>query len=134
MKGTELGSHASRTIKLTLAHLFAWPPCLCSGLTLVTQLACAVLSISDTRRSTIQTYQRFMSTLLALVIGSIFFLFWISSLLGTGSLYRSLCFRMRLSNGLWQLASLVPGPRHPHLLIEQSTSWGLLLNELCPSF
>ena len=70
-----------RTIKLTLATCLAAALAYALGLTYaISAGVIAILSISDTRRSTIkQAYQRFMS--------------------GTGSLYRSLC-SMCLSNGM----------------------------------
>ena len=82
-----------RTIKLTLATCLAAALAYALGLTYaISAGVIAILSISDTRRSTIkQAYQRFMSTLLALAIGSLAFsFFWIQPL-GTGSFYRSLC-------------------------------------------
>ena len=58
-----------RTIKLTLATCLAAALAYALGLTYaISAGVIAILSISDTRRSTIkQAYQRFMSTLLALV-------------------------------------------------------------------
>lgn len=66
-----------RTIKLTLATCLAAALAYALGLTYaISAGVIAILSISDTRRSTIkQAYQRFMSTLLALAIGSLAFSF-----------------------------------------------------------
>ena len=67
-----------RTIKLTLATCLAAALAYALGLTYaISAGVIAILSISDTRRSTIkQAYQRFMSTLLALAIGSLAFSFF----------------------------------------------------------
>lgn len=105
-----------RTIKLTLATCLAAALAYALGLTYaISAGVIAILSISDTRRSTIkQAYQRFMSTLLALAIGSLAFsFFWIQPL-GTGSLYRSLC-SLRLSIGLADRHHAKYGAGHPSL-------------------
>ena len=67
-----------RTIKLTLATCLAAALAYALGLTYaISAGVIAILSILDTRRSTIkQAYQRFMSTLLALAIGSLAFSFF----------------------------------------------------------
>ena len=105
-----------RTIKLTLATCLAAALAYALGLTYaISAGVIAVLSISDTRRSTIkQAYQRFMSTLLALAIGSLaFFLFRIQPL-DTGSLYRSLC-PVCLPIGLADRHHAKHGAGHPPL-------------------
>ena len=119
-----------RTIKLTLATCLAAALAYALGLTYaISAGVIAILSISDTRRSTIkQAYQRFMSTLLALVIGSIAFSFFGFNLWALGvfiALYVPCAFLMGWQIGITPSTVLVT-----HLLIEQSTSWGLLLNEL----
>ena len=119
-----------RTIKLTLATCLAAALAYALGLTYaISAGVIAILSVSDTRRSTIkQAYQRFMSTLLALVIGSLAFSFFGFNLWALGvfiALYAPCAFLMGWQIGITPSTVLVT-----HLLIEQSTSWGLLLNEL----
>ena len=119
-----------RTIKLTLATCLAAALAYALGLTYaISAGVIAILSISDTRRSTIkQAYQRFMSTLLALAIGSLAFSFFGFNLWALGvfiALYVPCAFLLGWQIGITPSTVLVT-----HLLIEQSTSWGLLLNEL----
>ena len=119
-----------RTIKLTLATCLAAALAYALGLTYaISAGVIAILSISDTRRSTIkQAYQRFMSTLLALAIGSLAFSFFGFNLWALGvfiALYVPGAFLLGWQIGITPSTVLVT-----HLLIEQSTSWGLLLNEL----
>ena len=119
-----------RTIKLTLATCLAAALAYALGLTYaISAGVIAILSISDTRRSTIkQAYQRFMSTLLALAIGSLTFSFLGFNLWALGvfiALYVPCAFLLGWQIGITPSTVLVT-----HLLIEQSTSWGLLLNEL----
>ena len=119
-----------RTIKLTLATCLAAALAYALGLTYaISAGVIAILSISDTRRSTIkQAYQRFMSTLLALAIGSLAFSFLGFNLWALGvfiALYVPGAFLLGWQIGITPSTVLVT-----HLLIEQSTSWGLLLNEL----
>ena len=92
-----------RTIKLTLATCLAAALAYALGLTYaISAGVIAILSISDTRRSTIkQAYQRFMSTLLALVIGSIAFSFFGFNLWALGVfivLYVPLCLFIGLAD------------------------------------
>ena len=107
-----------RTIKLTLATCLAAALAYALGLTYaISAGVIAILSISDTRRSTIkQAYQRFMSTLLALAIGVSPFLYWGSTLWALGvfiALYAPFYWAGRS-------ASLKIRCWSPHLLIEQS--------------
>lgn len=119
-----------RTIKLTLATCLAAALAAALGLTYaISAGVIAILSVSDTRRSTIkQGYQRFMSTLLALTIGSLAFSLFGFNLWALGvfiALYAPCAFLLGWQIGITPSTVLVT-----HLLIEQSTSWGLLLNEL----
>lgn len=119
-----------RTIKLTLATcLAAWLADFL-GLTYSTSAGIiAILSISDTRRSTAKLAgNRFLSTLLALAIGSLAFHF-LGFNLGALALYIAvyvpLAFRLGWEIGITPSTVLVT-----HLLLEKSTSWSLLGNEL----
>ena len=123
-----------RTIKLTLATCLAAALAYALGLTYaISAGVIAILSISDTRRSTIkQAYQRFMSTLLALAHRKFrLFLFWIQPL-GTGSLYLLSMSPCAFLLG-WQIGITPSTVLVTHLLIEQSTSWGSCSMNL-PSF
>lgn len=119
-----------RTIKLTLATcLAAWLADFL-GLTYSTSAGIiAILSISDTRRSTAKLAgNRFLSTLLALAIGSLAFHF-LGFNLGALALYIAvyvpLAFRLGWEIGITPSTVLVT-----HLLLEKSISWPLLSNEL----
>lgn len=119
-----------RTIKLTLATcLAAWLADFL-GLTYSTSAGIiAILSISDTRRSTAKLAgNRFLSTLLALDIGSLAFHF-LGFNLGALALYIAvyvpLAFRLGWEIGITPSTVLVT-----HLLLEKSISWPLLSNEL----
>ena len=119
-----------RTIKLTLATcLAAWLADFL-GLTYSTSAGIiAILSISDTRRSTAKLAgNRFLSTLLALAIGSLAFHF-LGFNLGALALYIAvyvpLAFRLGLEIGITPSTVLVT-----HLLLEKTISWLLLGNEL----
>lgn len=119
-----------RTIKLTLATcLAAWLADFL-GLTYSTSAGIiAILSISDTRRSTAKLAgNRFLSTLLALAIGSLAFHF-LGFNLGALALYIAvyvpLAFRLGWEIGITPSTVLVT-----HLLLEKSISWPLLGNEL----
>ncbi|WP_148881037.1 aromatic acid exporter family protein [Streptococcus sp. Marseille-P7376] len=119
-----------RTIKLTLATcLAAWLADFL-GLTYSTSAGIiAILSISDTRRSTAKLAgNRFLSTLLALAIGSLAFHF-LGFNLGALALYIAvyvpLAFRLGWEIGITPSTVLVT-----HLLLEKSSSWPLLGNEL----
>ena len=119
-----------RTIKLILATCLAVALAYALGLTYAVSAGIiAILSGSDTRRSTSkQGYQRFMSTLLALAIGSLAFSLFGFNLWALGifiALYVPCAFLLGWQIGITPSTVLVT-----HLLIEQSTSWGLLLNEL----
>lgn len=119
-----------RTIKLTLATcLAAWLADFL-GLTYSTSAGIiAILSISDTRRSTAKLAgNRFLSTLLALAIGSLAFHF-LGFNLGALALYIAvyvpLAFRLGWEIGITPSTVLVT-----HLLLEKTISWLLLGNEL----
>lgn len=119
-----------RTIKLTLATcLAAWLADFL-GLTYSTSAGIiAILSISDTRRSTAKLAgNRFLSTLLALAIGSLAFHF-LGFNLGALALYIAvyvpLAFRLGWEIGITPSTVLVT-----HLLLEKTISWLLIGNEL----
>ena len=119
-----------RTIKLTLATcLAAWLADFL-GLTYSTSAGIiAILSVSDTRRSTAKLAgNRFLSTLLALAIGSLAFHF-LGFNLGALALYIAvyvpLAFRLGWEIGITPSTVLVT-----HLLLEKTISWLLLGNEL----
>lgn len=119
-----------RTIKLTLATcLAAWLADFL-GLTYSTSAGIiAILSVSDTRRSTARLAgNRFLSTLLALAIGSLAFHF-LGFNLGALALYIAvyvpLAFRLGWEIGITPSTVLVT-----HLLLEKTFSWLLLGNEL----
>ncbi|MCY7216755.1 aromatic acid exporter family protein [Streptococcus cristatus] len=119
-----------RTIKLTLATcLAAWLADFL-GLTYSTSAGIiAILSVSDTRRSTAKLAgNRFLSTLLALAIGSLafhFLGFHLGALAIYIAIYVPLAFRLGWEIGITPSTVLVT-----HLLLEKSTSWSLLGNEL----
>ena len=119
-----------RTIKLTLATcLAAWLADFL-GLTYSTSAGIiAILSVSDTRRSTARLAgNRFLSTLLALAIRSLAFYF-LGFNLGALALYIAvyvpLAFRLGWEIGITPSTVLVT-----HLLLEKTISWLLLGNEL----
>ncbi|WP_304948499.1 aromatic acid exporter family protein [Streptococcus sinensis] len=119
-----------RTIKLTLATcLAAWLADFL-GLTYSTSAGIiAILSVTDTRRSTAKLAgNRFLSTLLALAIGSLafhFLGFHLGALAIYIAIYVPLAFRLGWEIGITPSTVLVT-----HLLLEKSTSWSLLGNEL----
>lgn len=89
----------------------------------------AILSVSDTRRTTLKlAYQRLLSALLALALGS--FVFWLFgfhlwSLAPFLLLYTPLAYRFHLEIGITPSTVLVT-----HLLLEQSIAPALIANEL----
>ena len=119
-----------RTIKLVLAtYLAAWLADFL-GLAYSTSAGIiAILSVSDTRRSTAKLAgNRFLSTLLALAIGSLAFHFLgfnLGALAIYIAIYVPLAFRLGWEIGITPSTVLVT-----HLLLEKSTSWSLLGNEL----
>ena len=119
-----------RTIKLVLATcLAAWLADFL-GLAYSTSAGIiAILSVTDTRRSTAKLAgNRFLSTLLALTIGSLafhFLGFHLGALAIYIALYVPLAFRLGWEIGITPSTVLVT-----HLLLEKSTSWSLLSNEL----
>ena len=119
-----------RTIKLTLATcLAAWLADFL-GLTYSTSAGIiAILSVTDPRRSTAKLAgNRFLSTLLALAIGSLafhFLGFHLGALAIYIAIYVPLAFRLGWEIGITPSTVLVT-----HLLLEKSTSWSLLGNEL----
>ncbi|KXT77650.1 aromatic acid exporter family protein [Streptococcus sp. DD13] len=119
-----------RTIKLALVT------CLATGLASLLGMSYAVsagiiaiLSLSDTRRSTLRlAYARTMSTILALVTGSLVFLLLGFHLWALGAfllLYVPLAYLWGWEIGITPSSVLVT-----HLFLERSTSWLLLGNEL----
>ena len=119
-----------RTIKLALATCLA--AALASSLELTYAISAgiiAILSVSDTRRSTLKlAYNRLMSTVLALAIGSLSFIFFGYNLWALGIyilLYVPLAYLWGWEIGITPSSVLVT-----HLLLEQSTSWALLANEM----
>ena len=111
-----------RTIKLVLATcLAAWLADFL-GLAYSTSAGIiAILSVTDTRRSTAKLAgNRFLSTLLALAIGSLAFHF-LGFHLGALAIYIALYVPLAFRLG-WEIGT--------HLLLEKSTSWSLLGNEL----
>ena len=119
-----------RTIKLVLATcLAAWLADFL-GLAYSTSAGIiAILSVTDTRRSTAKLAgNRFLSTLLALAIGSLafhFLGFHLGALAIYIVVYVPLAFRLGWEIGITPSTVLVT-----HLLLEKSTSWSLLGNEL----
>ena len=119
-----------RTIKLVLATcLAAWLADFL-GLAYSTSAGIiAILSVTDTRRSTAKLAgNRFLSTLLALAIGSLafhFLGFHLGALAIYIAIYVPLAFRLGWEIGITPSTGLVT-----HLLLEKSTSWSLLGNEL----
>ena len=119
-----------RTIKLVLATcLAAWLADFL-GLAYSTSAGIiAILSVTDTRRSTAKLAgNRFLSTLLALAIGSLafhFLGFHLGALAIYIAIYVPLAFRLGWEIGITPSTVLVT-----HLLLEKSTSWSLLSNEL----
>ena len=119
-----------RTIKLVLATcLAAW---LADFLGLAYSTSAGIitiLSVTDTRRSTAKLAgNRFLSTLLALAIGSLafhFLGFHLGALAIYIAIYVPLAFRLGWEIGITPSTVLVT-----HLLLEKSTSWSLLSNEL----
>lgn len=119
-----------RTIKLMLATCLA--VLIANSLELAYSTSAgviAILSVTDTRRSTVRLARdRFLSTLLALTIGSLtlnFFGFNLGALALYISIYIPLAFHLGWEIGITPSTVLVT-----HLLLEKSTSWPLLGNEL----
>lgn len=119
-----------RTIKLMLATCLA--VLIANSLELAYSTSTgiiAILSVTDTRRSTVRLARdRFLSTLLALTIGSLtlnFFGFNLGALALYISIYIPLAFHLGWEIGITPSTVLVT-----HLLLEKSTSWSLLGNEL----
>ena len=119
-----------RTIKLVLAtYLAAWLADFL-GLAYSTSAGIiAILSVTNTRRSTAKLAgNRFLSTLLALAIGSLsfhFLGFHLGALAIYIAIYVPVAFRLGWDIGITPSTVLVT-----HLLLEKSTSWSLLGNEL----
>ena len=119
-----------RTIKLVLAtYLAAWLADFL-GLAYSTSAGIiAILSVTNTRRSTAKLAgNRFLSTLLALAIGSLsfhFLGFHLGALAIYIAIYVPVAFRLGWEIGITPSTVLVT-----HLLLEKSTSWSLLGNEL----
>ncbi|MCY7147890.1 aromatic acid exporter family protein [Streptococcus gordonii] len=119
-----------RTIKLMLATcLAAW---LAKTLGLAYSVSAgiiALLSVSDTRRSTVKLARdRFLSTILALAIGSLAFRF-LGFNLGALALYIAIYVPLAFQLG-WEIGITPSTVLVSHLLLEKSTSWSLLSNEL----
>ena len=119
-----------RTIKLMLATCLAVLIANSLGLAYSTSAGIiAILSVTDTRRSTVRLARdRFLSTLLALTIGSLtlnFFGFNLGALALYIAIYVPLAFHLGWEIGITPSTVLVT-----HLLLEKSTSWSLLGNEL----
>lgn len=119
-----------RTIKLALATCLAAALASTLGLTYAISAGIiAILSVSDTRRSTLRlAYNRLMSTLLALTIGSLSFLIFGFNLWALGlyiMIYVPLAYLWGWEIGITPSTVLVT-----HLLLEHSTSLALLGNEI----
>lgn len=123
-------SITQRTLKLVLATCFA---CLLAYFfdfsSAVSAGIIAILSLSDTRRSTIKLARnRLFSTLLALMIGVIAFKLTGYHIWSFGlylAIYVPLAYKLGWEIGITPSSVLVS-----HLLIQQSTAPALLLNEL----
>ncbi|MBG9367742.1 aromatic acid exporter family protein [Streptococcus sp. NLN64] len=119
-----------RTLKLTLATcLAAFLASFLGANYAITAGIIAILSVSETRRTTFKlAYQRFLSSLLALILGGLVFSFLgfhIWSLAPFLLLYIPLAYRFRLEIGITPSTVLVT-----HLLLEQSIAPSLLANEI----
>lgn len=119
-----------RTLKLTLATcLAAFLASFLGANYAITAGIIAILSVSDTRRTTFKlAYQRLLSALLALALGSlVFFLlgFHLLSLAPFLLLYIPLAYRFHLEIGITPSTVLVT-----HLLLEESIAPTLLANEV----
>ena len=119
-----------RTIKLMLATcLAAW---LAKTLGLAYSVSAgiiALLSVTDTRRSTVKLARdRFLSTILALAIGSLAFRF-LGFNLGALALYIAIYVPLAFQLG-WEIGITPSTVLVSHLLLEKYTSWSLLINEL----
>ena len=123
-------SITQRTLKLVLATCFA---CLLAYFfdlsSAVSAGIIAILSLSDTRRSTIKLARnRLFSTLLALLVGVIAFQLTGYHIWSFGlylAIYVPLAYKLGWEIGITPSSVLVS-----HLLIQQTTSPALLLNEL----
>lgn len=119
-----------RTLKLTLATcLAAFLASFLGANYAITAGIIAILSVSDTRRTTFKlAYQRLLSALLALALGSlVFFLlgFHLLSLAPFLLLYIPLAYHFHLEIGITPSTVLVT-----HLLLEESIAPTLLANEV----
>lgn len=119
-----------RTIKLALATCLAAALASSLGLTYAISAGIiAILSVSDTRRSTLKlAYNRFMSTILALAIGSLAFILLGYNLWALG-LYIMIYVPLAYLWG-WEIGITPSSVLVTHLLLERSTSLALLGNEL----
>ncbi len=119
-----------RTIKIVLATCLSILLAEFLGLTNTTSAGIiAILSITDTRRSTARlAYKRFMSMLLALLLGSLFF-----QILGYNlwalSFYLATFVPLAFSQG-WEIGIAPSSVLVTHILLEKSTSLALLGNQV----
>lgn len=119
-----------RTIKIVLATIMAiW---VAQALQLQNPYAAgvvAILSVLDTRRDTMQTaLARFISTILAFMIGSAIFALIGYSIMAFGlylSIYIPLAYRFRIQAGIAPCSVLVT-----HFIIAESISWQWQINGL----
>ena len=119
-----------RTIKLALATCLAAALAAFLGLSnAISAGIIAILSVSDTRRSTIKLARnRLLSTILALAIGSLSFILLGFNLWSLGIyilLYVPLAYLFGWEIGITPSTVLVT-----HLLLAHSVSWSLLANEM----
>jgi len=119
-----------RTIKLALATCLAAALAALLGLSnAISAGIIAILSVSDTRRSTIKLARnRLLSTILALAIGSLSFILLGFNLWSLGIyilLYVPLAYLFGWEIGITPSTVLVT-----HLLLAHSVSWSLLANEM----
>ena len=119
-----------RTIKLALATCLAAALAAFLGLSnAISAGIIAILSVSDTRRSTIKLARnRLLSTILALTIGSLSFIFLGFNLWSLGTyilFYVPLAYLFGWEIGITPSTVLVT-----HLLLAHSVSWSLLANEM----
>lgn len=119
-----------RTIKLALATCLATALAFYLGLSSALSAGIiAILSISDTRRSTLKlAYNRLMSTLLALTVGSLSFILLGYNLWALG-LYIMIYVPLSYLWG-WEIGITPSSVLVTHLLIEKTTSFVILGNEL----
>ena len=119
-----------RTIKMVLATCLAILLAEFLGLAYATSAGIiAILSITDTRRSTARlAYNRFMSMLLALFLGSLAFQILGYNLWALG-LYLATYVPLAFLQG-WEIGITPSSVLVTHLLLEKSTSLALLGNEV----